>query len=546
MIRRRIPPSGTSGGGPSTVRSPTVGASSSPVSECAECARLKGRLDELTEALTRLAPAAIGHSTLPSPTAAAPNSQASGCAECARLTGRLNELTETLTKLALGARGLVPLQEMPDVALALLMKHCDDDACEDCKAACEELYRRHEKGVRGYVRVHSRTDEDTKNIGQETWLEIWRHRHAYNAALAPFRGFAIYCWADICVKRFYGDTNAALRRALAKVRSAEQALEDAVDRRDGKAVTDAHANLAKAREDLEKAGVPKGRKSGGPESGEPEDRSDAEATFQRLRDPQLRKTLEAVRLAKQALVEAEQDAMRTATLAEDRKADGRDLDAARSAVTDAKAKLESAWMQLESYVGVIVTRGEVPLPDEPNMAPEDALAPMAPLGRTMPTAEGELIRLEQAEWLLPKTFGGTSPPHQLIAFGFCKLLEWTPADIVKELSDIRLAELAQRLENEYIERPGLSRERLRPHFIPLHDRMKLPFEDAVTDDKTRGIYPQLPGRIVGKTTLRDYYTGTTESDWKANIVAWWWAVHRRVIAALSVSDDPIARELRNA
>lgn len=51
--------------------------------------------------------------------------------------------------------------------------------------------------------------------------------------------------------------------------------------------------------------------------------------------------------------------------------------------------------------------------------------------------------------LLRIIFQCCAKPHQLIAFGFNKLLEWTPQEIVRELSNDLLKELALRLKKDY-------------------------------------------------------------------------------------------------
>jgi predicted nucleic acid-binding protein len=58
--------------------------------------------------------------------------------------------------------------------------------------------------------------------------------------------------------------------------------------------------------------------------------------------------------------------------------------------------------------------------------------------------------LEQYSSLLRITFKTPSPPHQLLVFEFCKLLDWKPQRLVRELSDLQLAELEDRFERAYL------------------------------------------------------------------------------------------------
>jgi hypothetical protein len=48
--------------------------------------------------------------------------------------------------------------------------------------------------------------------------------------------------------------------------------------------------------------------------------------------------------------------------------------------------------------------------------------------------------------LLQLTFATRSPPHQLVAFGSCKLLEWQPQQLIEELSDVPLHALVMHLQ----------------------------------------------------------------------------------------------------
>lgn len=155
------------------------------------------------------------------------------------------------------------------------------------------------------------------------------------------------------------------------------------------------------------------------------------------------------------------------------------------------------------------------------------------------SAEEELLVSEEKgdlatayEELLHLTFNGSSPPHQLLVFGFVKLLAWTPRKIVAELSDILMRDLTERLEIGYVHESQLPKEHVRPCFQQLREQMKHPLRNAVTDLKTRKIYTHLLNHLVGTTTLRDYYTGKTVEQHAADVTKWWDAVKRRVWSAV--------------
>jgi hypothetical protein len=136
--------------------------------------------------------------------------------------------------------------------------------------------------------------------------------------------------------------------------------------------------------------------------------------------------------------------------------------------------------------------------------------------------------------LMRLTFGGSSPPHQLIAFGFCRLLSgWPPQRVAAELSEIPLRRLAQMLGEAYAAESGLPATLVRSYLKPLAAGMDLKFSEAVKDPHTRETYPELSDRIVGDTTLRDYYRGKPEDS----IVHWHGSVRRAVRSAIVKHGD---------
>jgi DNA-directed RNA polymerase specialized sigma24 family protein len=164
---------------------------------------------------------------------------------------------------------------------------------------------------------------------------------------------------------------------------------------------------------------------------------------------------------------------------------------------------------------------------------EGVLARLAPYSGS--SVEDEAIRSEEEknlsevyEELLCLTFNSPSPPHQLIAFGFTKLLEWKPREIVARLSDLPLRELEEKLERDYLEKSQLPEDRILPCFRQLRESLDRMLREVVKERKTLDTYPRLLDRIVGETTLRAYYTGETDEAHAADIPKWWYVVKRRV------------------
>ena len=142
-----------------------------------------------------------------------------------------------------------------------------------------------------------------------------------------------------------------------------------------------------------------------------------------------------------------------------------------------------------------------------------------------PTQAGDrmISRLLYRE-LVKRAFSGANPPHQLIVFGFCKLLELKPKEVVADLSNTRLSDLAMQLEREYFEKAQVHPSEVEKCFAPLHARMALKVDEVLTDSRTSATRVALQGQVVGDTVLRNYYGDNPEGD----ITSWWDTVRRRV------------------
>lgn len=160
--------------------------------------------------------------------------------------------------------------------------------------------------------------------------------------------------------------------------------------------------------------------------------------------------------------------------------------------------------------------------DEPE---NDIAAVIDSLTAAPPSEAGDrmISRLYYRE-LVERAFSGANPPHQLIAFGFCKLLEWKPKEVVADLSNTPLRDLAVRLEQEYCEIAQVHPTELEKCFAPLHARMFRKVDEVLTDARSSVTRVALQGQIVGDTVLRNYYGDGPEGD----ITRWWDTIRRRV------------------
>jgi RNA polymerase sigma factor (sigma-70 family) len=153
--------------------------------------------------------------------------------------------------------------------------------------------------------------------------------------------------------------------------------------------------------------------------------------------------------------------------------------------------------------------------------------------QTAQEVEAALVRPIFFEEVLRATFATASPPHQLLVFGFCKLLAWKPSRIVSDASDTPLRELATQFETAYINAvhpPADRREPVQISLAPLHAMMDRPLYDVFYEDRTRQTYPDLLWCMAGESTLAQYYKPGQSPA--AQITQWWFAVTRRVLRDL--------------
>jgi DNA-directed RNA polymerase specialized sigma24 family protein len=143
------------------------------------------------------------------------------------------------------------------------------------------------------------------------------------------------------------------------------------------------------------------------------------------------------------------------------------------------------------------------------------------------SVENDLQERETFIDLLNRTFGSSSAPHQLLVFGFCKLLGESPRTFVGSWSDVSLMDLADKFQREYSREIPDRESELSVALAPLQRRLRQRFSDAIHEAATRMAYPDLMNRIVGETTPRDYYRGDPERA----VSHWVYSVRRNVISS---------------
>jgi hypothetical protein len=147
--------------------------------------------------------------------------------------------------------------------------------------------------------------------------------------------------------------------------------------------------------------------------------------------------------------------------------------------------------------------------------------------------------LEKCEIFIKITFFQGGPPHQLVIFGFNKLLSgWGPKDIVRELSSLSLKDLSEKLILDYKEESYLPDYVIEDCFKPLKDKMGKRVEEVLEDRDSKDNYIKILKIRVGESILRSYYSKNPEH----NISDWSNKVRKRVLRLIKKPIKP--REMR--
>jgi hypothetical protein len=117
---------------------------------------------------------------------------------------------------------------------------------------------------------------------------------------------------------------------------------------------------------------------------------------------------------------------------------------------------------------------------------------------------------------------GRLAPHKMLAFIGCKLLEWSPKEIVTELSTLTLRQIATHFEHKFADFSPLLATRAQAAFVALQAQMSSP-------GKAKG---DVPGRPFGDIRLEEYLTGGSLKQKADNVVKWWDAVKKRLVARM--------------
>jgi len=133
-----------------------------------------------------------------------------------------------------------------------------------------------------------------------------------------------------------------------------------------------------------------------------------------------------------------------------------------------------------------------------------------------------LIRLE----VLRLTTICCAKPHQVISFDFIKLLEWRPKEVVKELSDKKLRDLAENFVNDYLDtfKGFFNRERLCEYYSDLCLKLeRLVKEVYLEPEYEERIIKYFASTRVENLILKEFYGTNPE----ASLADWCYKVKER-------------------
>lgn len=141
-----------------------------------------------------------------------------------------------------------------------------------------------------------------------------------------------------------------------------------------------------------------------------------------------------------------------------------------------------------------------------------------------PAVEGHNAEKEEREEVyrtfLSLTFSKGGPPHQLIAFGFNKLLKKGPKKLVAKHTDVLLTKLSEVLILSYIEQSFIPENKVRECFQTLRIQMDKRVREVLEKHDSLEKYQKIMDKKVGNTCLKDYYGKNPEhniADWSNKV-----------------------------
>lgn len=133
-------------------------------------------------------------------------------------------------------------------------------------------------------------------------------------------------------------------------------------------------------------------------------------------------------------------------------------------------------------------------------------------------------------------------PHEIVVFGFVKLLQWKPRRVVEVGAPLTVAEALALLAAEYHRDVPLPD--VRGTFSSLEERLESPLGSCDVDPRVLAPYAHLRARPAASIRFEELFATTSNPE---EAVTRWWAAVVRVVEAdlLRLCDGPLAEWLED-
>jgi hypothetical protein len=126
-------------------------------------------------------------------------------------------------------------------------------------------------------------------------------------------------------------------------------------------------------------------------------------------------------------------------------------------------------------------------------------------------------------------FGLRKPPHQIIVFILCCLLDRSPLQILDTYSSVPLRIIADEIEREFERISNLPERLVRAGFNRLRTRMNKTLAELIGGQVRRAAYGPLLPRQAGTIPLGEYFRGAGDREKALHLVQAWYSVLKALV-----------------
>lgn len=164
-----------------------------------------------------------------------------------------------------------------------------------------------------------------------------------------------------------------------------------------------------------------------------------------------------------------------------------------------------------------------------NEANRDLLEPESgDAGLLFPDLDRQTRTAIQAQ-LLERLVQSRRPLHQILIFFLCRLLDWTPADILMAFSSSTLREVLFWVEKEFVAETALPRVAVRAAFKKLRARLKRRVIDEIRGEERQEQFHSLLRQKLDETRLGAYFPGHNPEERASKVVSAWSSVRKSLV-----------------